>query len=848
MMDGDGRVAAGHGVGRRPGDAARRPPSTPRGPRADATLVELRDPVRPCPRPPLLSRVDPARDLVLVVAPAAPRDAAELTVFAIAGPGIGPGRARSATTRRDGYVTLPDVGVTRARRPRRRGARRHERHRDHLGRRAGLRPDDGVASWPTPTPSPCSATAPSGRSASSSWPSRSSPTSWRMALLVRGRRRRWGRRRGRFAGAGHRGPPGRHVPVRAGALRPPRADAATRSPSSGRRSCWRRWRCPPGAWHRAAPSLVPRRRSTGWCRSSTSSPAAASRSTPRSATRRSWPAASRASATSPSPLLVGAAMVVATGRMGRWAAARHAPARPVVGVGRRHLRRHRRGRRLARLRLRRRRRPGLRARLRLVLIWLGGWRVSVAPAWSPSAPPRWPCVAVFALVDLARPADRAHPSRALRGRHRSTARRASWCAASWRRTGTCSPPACSPLLVPALVVGFAVLVTRRRGLMAAAQARSPGLRPCLLGAVVAGVLGFAVNDSGRGDPRDDDRDGGALARPRTCSRRARPDDAASSTSWPAWCCGGLGWAGAAARPGRARLPAHATTGAPTWPPRRASSSCWRCWPSWPWPRRVAAAGWSGDVAADAGRSAVLVAAVGFGFLGLLDDLAGAASGGGLPPPPGGAARRPAHHRRREAGRRGAGGRGRRAPPFATDAAGWLLVDAAVVALAANLANLLDRAPGAPSRSGVVAFAVLAAVDGATADPRRPGGGRRGGRRPGRARPPGAGHARRHRAPTCSAPPSAWPPCWRSATPPPLVVLVVLVAAQRGERVGELLRGDRPHPAAALARPPRLERRADAIAPLYDATVRGDHARVAAEGLASLDRCDLKNVLRRSTSS
>jgi hypothetical protein len=60
----------------------------------------------------ILDRVDLRRDLVLVVAPVAPGDAAALTVFGAAGPGIGTGLARSATTRRDGYVTLPDVGVT----------------------------------------------------------------------------------------------------------------------------------------------------------------------------------------------------------------------------------------------------------------------------------------------------------------------------------------------------------------------------------------------------------------------------------------------------------------------------------------------------------------------------------------------------------------------------------------------------------------------------------------------------------------------------------------------------------------------------------------------------------------
>lgn len=60
----------------------------------------------------LLERVDPERDLVTVVAPTSPGGRGRLTVFALAGPGVEPGRARSATTRRDGYVTLPDVGVT----------------------------------------------------------------------------------------------------------------------------------------------------------------------------------------------------------------------------------------------------------------------------------------------------------------------------------------------------------------------------------------------------------------------------------------------------------------------------------------------------------------------------------------------------------------------------------------------------------------------------------------------------------------------------------------------------------------------------------------------------------------
>jgi hypothetical protein len=60
----------------------------------------------------LLERVDLSRDRVLVVSPAAPENLGRLTTFAIAGRGIEPGQARSATTRRDGFVTLPDVGAT----------------------------------------------------------------------------------------------------------------------------------------------------------------------------------------------------------------------------------------------------------------------------------------------------------------------------------------------------------------------------------------------------------------------------------------------------------------------------------------------------------------------------------------------------------------------------------------------------------------------------------------------------------------------------------------------------------------------------------------------------------------
>jgi hypothetical protein len=134
---------------------------------------------------------------------------------------------------------------------------------------------------------------------------------------------------------------------------------------------------------------------------------------------------------------------------------------------------------------------------------------------------------------------------------------------------------------------------------------------------------------------------------------------------------------------------------------------------------LSAAGWAGDVAADGGRRAMLVVGVGFGFLGLLDDLGGTESGGGF--------------RRHGAALRdgrlttamvklvgGALVAIAAVAPLAGDNLGWLVVDAAVVALAANLANLLDRAPGRTIKVAVVAFTVLAALDSASATLAGPG--------------------------------------------------------------------------------------------------------------------------------
>jgi hypothetical protein len=130
----------------------------------------------------------------------------------------------------------------------------------------------------------------------------------------------------------------------------------------------------------------------------------------------------------------------------------------------------------------------------LVLTWLGGWRVSVRRVVAIGAATVG-VIVVFALVDLTRPASqRTHLGRFVAdvfdGEAGVVVRRKL--EANWHVLTS----SIFTLVVPALVLGFAFLVTRRRGLVAQAQAGAPGLRPCLLGAVVAGTLGFAVNDSG----------------------------------------------------------------------------------------------------------------------------------------------------------------------------------------------------------------------------------------------------------------------------------------------------------------------------------------------------------------
>lgn len=119
-----------------------------------------------------------------------------------------------------------------------------------------------------------------------------------------------------------------------------------------------------------------------------------------------------------------------------------------------------------------------------------------------------------------------------------------------------------------------------------------------------------------------------------------------------------------------------------------------------------------------GRALVLLAAVGFALLGLVDDLAGGGSGADGPQ---GDARGFRGHLGALVGGRpttgalklfgGAALALALAGPYAGDSPGRLVTDAALVALAANLANLFDRAPGRTVKAGLAALALLAALAG-----------------------------------------------------------------------------------------------------------------------------------------
>jgi UDP-GlcNAc:undecaprenyl-phosphate/decaprenyl-phosphate GlcNAc-1-phosphate transferase len=115
---------------------------------------------------------------------------------------------------------------------------------------------------------------------------------------------------------------------------------------------------------------------------------------------------------------------------------------------------------------------------------------------------------------------------------------------------------------------------------------------------------------------------------------------------------------------------------------------------------------------DSARALVLVAAVGFAGLGFVDDVLGGDDERGWR----------SHLRALASGRLSAGGLklvggGALALVLAAlagggDSMGRVLVDGAVIALAANLANDLDRAPGRAVKAAVIAWVPLAVVAGA----------------------------------------------------------------------------------------------------------------------------------------
>lgn len=129
-------------------------------------------------------------------------------------------------------------------------------------------------------------------------------------------------------------------------------------------------------------------------------------------------------------------------------------------------------------------------------------------------------------------------------------------------------------------------------------------------------------------------------------------------------------------------------------------------------RAVAGAAGAGEAVGLTGaRALVLLAAVGFGLLGAVDDLLGAGDAKGFR----------GHVVALLRGRLTTGGLKLlggvavalvAVAPISRGSIGRLLVDGALVALAANLGNLLDRRPGRVTKVAIVAFVALVAASGA----------------------------------------------------------------------------------------------------------------------------------------
>jgi hypothetical protein len=112
------------------------------------------------------------------------------------------------------------------------------------------------------------------------------------------------------------------------------------------------------------------------------------------------------------------------------------------------------------------------------------------------------------------------------------------------------------------------------------------------------------------------------------------------------------------------------------------------------------------------RRLAVLAVLGFGLLGLLDDLGGVGQSGGFR----GHLRSLAHGQLTTGGLKLFGGAALAIVVVAAGtegrSTGRLIADAALVALSANLANLFDRAPGRVLKGGGIVFAVLAVATGA----------------------------------------------------------------------------------------------------------------------------------------
>lgn len=115
-----------------------------------------------------------------------------------------------------------------------------------------------------------------------------------------------------------------------------------------------------------------------------------------------------------------------------------------------------------------------------------------------------------------------------------------------------------------------------------------------------------------------------------------------------------------------------------------------------------------EVGEHSGRLVTLLLALGFGLLGLVDDLAAEGEDRGFT----GHLRAMVHGRLTTGGLKLAGG-GVLAfvavAAVSSEGLGWLVVDAILIALAANLANLFDRAPGRTIKVGILAAASLIAA-------------------------------------------------------------------------------------------------------------------------------------------